>query len=58
MPETKRAERATQIPIVLADPEYLSRSLPDLQALRLTRLCAISLAMAEIVAPMLHDMTI
>jgi hypothetical protein len=54
MPQTERAaERATQIaiPNVLADAESLAPSLVHLQACRLTRRCAISLAMAAVVAP-------
>jgi hypothetical protein len=55
MTQTKRAaEAAQEFPNVVADTE-IAPQLRDLQARRLARRCAISMAMAVAVAPLLHE---
>jgi hypothetical protein len=55
MTATKRAaEAAPEFPFVLADAESVAPQLRDLQARRLSQRCAISFAMAAVVAPLLH----
>jgi hypothetical protein len=54
MTETKRAaEAAQEFPWFVADTE-IAPQLRDLQARRLTQRCAISVATAVAIAPLLH----